>query len=178
MMPAPPYLSSIPFPKVEIRPRRSMTLFALLSIFMVAASYVFVILLAAACVYLPYVALDEIARWSGSKAAANPAPICCNFGRMLLDPQQRTQRAGCLFGAGLGLALVDQGWTQHSGPGVFHLRRGTEELNPFSIIEQSMSGQLTAQNWVARCQALGIGQLMLRAATPRQLDLVDPSTAS
>src|ERR1700733_8732908 len=58
MVPAPPYLSSMPFPKVEIRPRRSMTLFALLSIFMVAASYVFVILLAAASVYLPYLALD------------------------------------------------------------------------------------------------------------------------
>lgn len=35
-----------------------MTLFALLSIFMVVASYVFVILLAAACVYLPYLALS------------------------------------------------------------------------------------------------------------------------
>jgi heat shock protein HtpX len=46
------------FPKVEIQPRRSMTLFALLSIFMVVASYVFVVGLAAACVYLPYLALD------------------------------------------------------------------------------------------------------------------------
>jgi heat shock protein HtpX len=46
------------FPKVEMQPRRSMTLFALLSIFMVVASYVFVVGLAAACVYLPYLALD------------------------------------------------------------------------------------------------------------------------
>src|ERR1700691_1427525 len=42
------------FPMVEIRPRSSMAFFAFLSIFMVVASYLFVILLAAACVYLPY----------------------------------------------------------------------------------------------------------------------------
>jgi len=45
------------FPKVEIRPRRSMTFFALLSVFMVVVSYLFVIGLAAACVYLPYLIL-------------------------------------------------------------------------------------------------------------------------
>jgi hypothetical protein len=39
---------------VEIAPRRSVALFALLAILMVIASYVFVIALAAACVYLPY----------------------------------------------------------------------------------------------------------------------------
>src|SRR5882672_6317888 len=47
------------FPKVEIRPRRSMTLFAILAIIMVIASYLFVLILAAACVYLPYLALDS-----------------------------------------------------------------------------------------------------------------------
>ena len=46
--------------KVEIRPRRSMWFFALLSIFMVVASYLFVILLAAACVYLPYLILSNM----------------------------------------------------------------------------------------------------------------------
>src|SRR5260370_39910905 len=38
----------------RIAPRRSVALFALLAIAMVIASYVFVIVLAAACVYLPY----------------------------------------------------------------------------------------------------------------------------
>jgi Zn-dependent protease with chaperone function len=42
------------FPKVVIRPRRSMMLFAILAILMVMGSYIFVILLAAACVYTPY----------------------------------------------------------------------------------------------------------------------------
>ena len=77
---------------------------------------------------------------------------------MLLDPQQRTQRAGFLFGAGLALALIDHGWTLHSGPGVFHLQHGAEQLNPFSVVEQLMSGKLTRQDWIAQCNALGIGR--------------------
>lgn len=97
---------------------------------------------------------------------------------MLLDPQQRTNRAGYLFGAGLGLALIDQGWTLHSGPGIFHLQRGMEELNPFSVMEQLMSGKLTAQDWIARCNALGIGQLRIGAAPARQVDRLYPTAAS
>ncbi|HEY6372498.1 MAG TPA: hypothetical protein VIX37_18115, partial [Candidatus Sulfotelmatobacter sp.] len=82
------------------------------------------------------------------------------------------------FGAGLGLALVDQGWTLHSGPGIFHLQRGMEELNPFSVMEQLMSGKLTAQDWIARCNALGIGQLRIGAAPARQVDRLYPTAAS
>src|SRR4051812_16180038 len=42
---------------IEIRPRRSMLFYAILSIVMVVVSYFFVILLAAACVYLPFLLL-------------------------------------------------------------------------------------------------------------------------
>jgi len=42
------------FPAVAIRPRRSMMLFAVLAILMVIASYVFVLLLAALCIFIPY----------------------------------------------------------------------------------------------------------------------------
>jgi Zn-dependent protease with chaperone function len=45
------------FPKVEIRRRPSMALFAVSAIAMVIGSYLFVLLLAAACVYLPYLIL-------------------------------------------------------------------------------------------------------------------------
>jgi heat shock protein HtpX len=48
---------SMSFPRVEIRRRPSMTLFAVLAIVMVIGSYVFVLLLAAACVYVPYLIL-------------------------------------------------------------------------------------------------------------------------
>jgi heat shock protein HtpX len=58
MMPAPPFFP-MASPNIAIRPRRSLAFFALLSIVMVMASYVFVVLLAAACVYLPYLLIDE-----------------------------------------------------------------------------------------------------------------------
>lgn len=45
------------FPKVEIRRRPSMALFAVSAIAMVIGSYLFVVLLGAACVYLPYLIL-------------------------------------------------------------------------------------------------------------------------
>jgi heat shock protein HtpX len=92
---------------------------------------------------------------------------------MLLDPQQRTHRAAYLFGAALGIALIDQGWTLHSGPGVFHLQRDAEQLNPFIVVEQLLSGKLSARDWIARCNALGIGQLMLGPPVPQQLELLD-----
>src|SRR5581483_7647350 len=44
-------------PGVEIQRRPSIVLFAILAIVMVIASYIFVVMLAAACVYLPYLAL-------------------------------------------------------------------------------------------------------------------------
>jgi heat shock protein HtpX len=49
----------MPFPSTAIRPKKSMAFFALLSIVMVIASYVFVLLLAASCVYLPYLLVVE-----------------------------------------------------------------------------------------------------------------------
>ncbi len=97
---------------------------------------------------------------------------------MLLDPQQRTQRAAHLFGAGLALALIDQGWTLHSGPGVFHLQRDAEQLNPFVVIEQLMSGKLSAQDWMTKCNALGIGRLALAPAAHLQPGLLDGTGAA
>jgi heat shock protein HtpX len=43
----------------KIAPRRSVALFALLAVVMVAVSYVVIVLLAIACVYLPYLALTS-----------------------------------------------------------------------------------------------------------------------
>ena len=44
---------------IEIRRRPSMAFFAILAIVMVIASYLFVVLLAAACVYLPYLLVSN-----------------------------------------------------------------------------------------------------------------------
>ena len=46
--------------RVAITPRRSVALFALLSIAMVIVSYIFVLVLAAACVYLPFLVLENM----------------------------------------------------------------------------------------------------------------------
>ena len=44
-------------PRLTIAPRRSVALFAILAILMVIASYIVIVALAAACVYLPYLVL-------------------------------------------------------------------------------------------------------------------------
>lgn len=46
-------------PKLIIAPKRSVALFALLAILMVIASYIVIVMLAAACVYLPYLILTS-----------------------------------------------------------------------------------------------------------------------
>jgi heat shock protein HtpX len=81
---------------------------------------------------------------------------------LLLDPQQRTQRAGHLFAVGLSLALIDRGWRLVTDPGVSCLRLNKLELNPFLSIEQLRAGKLPADEWAARCRALGIADVPLR----------------
>ena len=75
---------------------------------------------------------------------------------MLLSPEQRTQRAAGLFAVGLGLSLLENGWTLHKGPGTFHLQHGEIRLNPFLVIEQLQSGKLSPQDWESQCRSWGI----------------------
>jgi hypothetical protein len=92
---------------------------------------------------------------------------------MLLAPNQRTQRAGMLFASALALALLDNRWELDVQPGVFHLRRGTDEWNPFLAVQELMSGKFSPDAWTSKCQALGIADLKLspeeRSAPPQQL---------
>jgi len=81
---------------------------------------------------------------------------------MLLSPEQRTDRAANLFSVGLGLALLDHGWSLYQGPGTFYLNRNGDRLNPFAIIEQLRSGTLSGSNWQKQCRELGIAELALQ----------------
>ena len=81
---------------------------------------------------------------------------------MLLAPNQRTQRAGMLFASALALALLDNRWELHVQPGVFHLRRGTDDWNPFLAVQELMSGKLPRDAWASKCQALGIDLRAMR----------------
>jgi heat shock protein HtpX len=83
---------------------------------------------------------------------------------MLLSPDQRTARAGFLFAAALALRLIQSGWELEVQPAIFHLRRGTCELNPFEAIHQLMTGKLSRDSWTARCRELGISELVLLPA--------------
>lgn len=80
---------------------------------------------------------------------------------MLLTPEQRTQRAGRALSIGLGLAMLENGWELHCSPGVFHLQRGEQTLNPFLVVDEMMRGKLSRDAWAQRSNALGLHTLTL-----------------
>ena len=86
---------------------------------------------------------------------------------ILLDPQQRARRAGQLFAIGLGLSLIDRGWTLVTEPGVHYLRGPNANLNPFFSVDQLTSGKISADEWVVRCRTLGIADVPLAPASPQ-----------
>jgi heat shock protein HtpX len=83
---------------------------------------------------------------------------------MLLSPPQRTARAGLLFAAALCLRLINTGWQLQIEPGIFHLRRGNQDLNPFLAVNDMLNGKLSRDSWIARCCELQISQLVLLPA--------------
>lgn len=87
---------------------------------------------------------------------------------MLLDPQQRARRAGRLFAAALGLALIDRGWRLVTEPGIHFLRGPNADLDPFSVIDQLAAGKMSADEWVVRCRTLSIADVVLAPVSPLQ----------
>lgn len=88
---------------------------------------------------------------------------------MLLDPAQRTARAGQLFAAALALAMIRNGWELQVQPGIFHIRRGDQEFNPFDAVQQLMAGKISRNAWIARCHQFGIAELVLLPGTDAPL---------
>jgi heat shock protein HtpX len=80
---------------------------------------------------------------------------------MLLTPQQRTQRAGQLFGMALGLALLERGWELEAQPGSFFLGKGTDRINTFALMEELLEGKVSAEGWAEMCREFGITDLEL-----------------
>ena len=80
---------------------------------------------------------------------------------MLLTGEQRAKRAAELLGIALGLALVNCGWEIVTTPGRFALRCGDKSLNNMRVVDEMVSGKLTAEAWTAQCRALGIANLPL-----------------
>jgi Zn-dependent protease with chaperone function len=95
---------------------------------------------------------------------ANLRKIMPDPPRMLLDPQQRTQRASELLCSAVALALLERGWQLEAKPGVLRFRRGDESADPFTMIYELMDGSMSAQVWIASCTKLGISDSLLAPA--------------
>ena len=80
---------------------------------------------------------------------------------MLLTRLQRARRAGQLLAAGFALSLLNYGWELRAQPGVLFLSRGDDQINPFLMVDELISGKLSAETWTLRCCRLGISQLPL-----------------
>jgi hypothetical protein len=95
---------------------------------------------------------------------ANLRKIMPDPPRMLLDPQQRTQRASELLCSAVALALLERGWQLEATPGVLRFRRGDESADPFTMVYELMDGSMSAQAWIASCTKLGISDSLLAPA--------------
>jgi heat shock protein HtpX len=77
------------------------------------------------------------------------------------DESSRRSRS-LTIGAALAVALVGTGWTVESLPGApFVLRRGADNVEPFSIMLELLQGKLTERGWQERAAALGIATYRL-----------------
>src|SRR5580704_5970173 len=80
---------------------------------------------------------------------------------MLLSPQQRTRRAGQLFGMALGLALLENGWQLEAQPGSFFLGKDANRINTAALLDELVEGKLSPEEWRKMCDELGIADLEL-----------------
>lgn len=97
-----------------------------------------------------------------------------DFGRRLTPPEGVPEEALPLpaefareYGAsvldtGLALALRESGWTIYAPPGEpVAFARGEERVEPFGVSEALASGELSREDWTARCARAGIAGLQL-----------------
>jgi len=66
-----------------------------------------------------------------------------------------------LAACALALALYRAGWSFHTLPGEAYCVKAERRLEPFQLIGQLATGQLSPQNWTALCDNNGISALSL-----------------
>ena len=69
-------------------------------------------------------------------------------------------------------------WLVAIGIGLLFLARGAFQPYIFPLFDQLMSKKLTAQEWIAKCDDLGIADVELSPEKAQQLELLNPKTAS
>ena len=80
---------------------------------------------------------------------------------MLLDTQQRRERALGLFVAAMGTALIENGWALEVRPGRFYAYRGDDQLDVPNFVSGLVAGKIPSEEWLKKCQDLGISNLPL-----------------
>lgn len=72
--------------------------------------------------------------------------------------------AASALDVGLGLALVDAGWSVTAPPGEpIVVRRGEQAVKPMGTAQALASGEMKREEWIAICDGAGIGSLPLGA---------------
>jgi heat shock protein HtpX len=81
---------------------------------------------------------------------------------------ERVARASQLLAAGLGVLLIDDGWTPHTRPGLpVTFARDSRNVDPFALVDALANGRLSSEAWQAECKALGIaGRPLARQTAP------------
>jgi hypothetical protein len=80
-----------------------------------------------------------------------------------LNPEERSGRAVELLAMAFGLVLLNlnHGWKLIAQPGQFYMQRGSERLNPLTVVPEVISGNTRRDIWRSRCQDLGISGVHL-----------------
>jgi hypothetical protein len=92
---------------------------------------------------------------------------------MLLTGAQRTRRAGQLLAAGFAVSLINHGWKLRAQPGVLSIWRGDDQINPFLMVDELISGELSAKTWASQCCQLGISQLPVFDTREKSVELAE-----
>jgi hypothetical protein len=81
---------------------------------------------------------------------------------------ERVARASQLLAVGLGVLLIDDGWTPRTRPGLpVTFARDSRNVDPFALVDALANGRLTSEAWQVECKALGIaGRPLAREAAP------------
>jgi Zn-dependent protease with chaperone function len=111
------------------------------------------------------VAFEETTAASLADLSQDMDPLDTYFARYATRGLSQEQVRGLEFtaiGAALATALKKQGWELNPRPGVgFRMRRGENEIAPFSVLPRLVSGDLTPDTWRKQCEDAGISSLAL-----------------
>ncbi len=93
-----------------------------------------------------------------SKGAAGLVLLKLPGGLSLEEIQRRTV---AILAAGLSVALCREGWEPRALPGENYLERGGCRIEPYSMIEKLVRGDLDGEAWRRQCAEMGISELSL-----------------